>query len=472
MQMAETYDLVIIGAGSGGLTAASFASRLGARVALVEKGRIGGDCTWTGCVPSKALIKAAAVAHAARAAAEYGIITPTPVADMPAVREYVRRAIAGVYRAETPEQLAEQGLDVVIGAARFIDAHTVQAGALTLTGSHFLIATGAHPVVPSIPGLRDVPFVTYQQIFENDRLPARLLVLGAGPIGVELAQAYRRLGAEVRLVGQELLPREELEAVEVMARVFAREGIETITDSPTQVRREGAETVVALNGRELRGDMLLVATDRAPAVDGLNLEAAGVRYSHGGIHVDKHLRTTAPHIYAAGDCVGSYQFTHFAAWQAFQAARNALLPGRSSGVSDVVPVTTFTDPEVARVGLTEKEARQKFGAAVRAASWPMERTDRAVADNARDGFVKVIHKRGGALLGATVVAPRAGEVITEFALALRHGMKVGDLASTLHAYPTYSTPVLQVAAGVVLGDFLAGATGKVLRRLAIGRRSR
>lgn len=465
--MNETYDLIVIGGGAAGLTAADFAAQLRVRVALVEKHLIGGDCTWTGCVPSKALLKAAKVAHEARTAAHYGVCTAPPTVDMPQVREYVRRAMAEVYQYETPERLAHQGVEVVIGAARFLDAGTIQAGERTLSAKKFIITTGARPLIPDIPGLQEVPFLTYLQIFDNDRLPERLVIIGAGPVGVEMAQAYQRLGSQVILVGDRLLPKDEPEAAEVLGKVFAREGIQFVQGWVTNVRQEGAEIVISVNDQEFRGDMLLVAVGRAPAVEGLDLERAGVAYSLQGIQVDDKLRTNVKHIYAAGDCTGGRQFTHLAGRHGFQAARNALLPGNSNGSSEWVPWTTFTDPEVAHVGLTEAQAREKFGPTVMVTRWNMDRTDRAVCENDRDGFIKVVHQKDGALLGATVVAGRAGEVITEFVQALKHGLKMSDLVSAIHVYPTYSTAVMQLAANITLDDLLTGLSGKVIRRLSI-----
>ncbi len=464
--MSDSYDLVIVGSGSAGLTAARFAAQLGVRVALVEKNRVGGDCTWTGCVPSKALLKVAKVVHEVRSAAQYGIYTSRPTVDMRQVREYVRRAIAAIYQHEAPEQLAQQGIDVVFGAARFLDAHTIQAGERTLSARKSIIATGAHPHIPGIPGLGDTPFLTYMQIFDNDELPERLIVIGAGPIGAEMAQAYQRLGSQVTLVDAGLLPRDEPEVAEVVGRVFAREGIEFVQGLVTTVRESKDEIVVNVQDQGYRGDMLLMAVGRAPAVGGLELEKAGVGYSSKGIEVDDRLRTNVKHIFAAGDCLGGYQFTHLAGWQGFMAARNALLPGSDSGFTEWVPWTTFTDPEVAHAGLTESQAREKYGAAVRVTTWDMDCTDRAVVDNDRDGFVKLIHKRNGKLLGATIVAARAGEAITEFVLALNQGLKVRDLAMAIHVYPTYSSAAMQVAADVAIGDLLTGVSGKLVRGLA------
>jgi pyruvate/2-oxoglutarate dehydrogenase complex dihydrolipoamide dehydrogenase (E3) component len=465
--MSEAYDLVVIGGGSAGLMAAEFAARLGACVVLVEKHRIGGDCTWTGCVPSKALLKAAKVAHETRNTAHYGVLTAQPQVDMAQVREYIREAIQDRYQHETPEQLIRRGVDVVIGAARFLDPHALQVGERTLYAKKFVVATGAKPFIPDIPGLREAPFVTYLDIFENDHLPERLIVIGAGPIGAEISQAYQRLGSQVTLVDVGLLPRDEPEVAQVMGEVFAREGIRFVEGLVSEVREAGDEVEISVQGQRFQGDLLLVTVSRKPVLTGLDLENAGVAYSSDGIQVDDKLRTTAKHIYAAGDCIGGPQFTHFAGWQGYKAARNALLPGSSTGFEEWVPWTTFTDPEVAHVGLAEAQAREKHGNMVRVACWDMAELDRAVAENNRDGFIKIVHHKDGTLLGATIVSERAGEAITEFVQALKHGLKMRDLSSVMHVYPTYSTAVQRLAGDVAMEDFLTSRTGKLVRSLSI-----
>ena len=334
---AHDFDLVIIGAGSGGLTAAGFAAQLGAKVALVEKNRIGGDCTWTGCVPSKALLKAAKIAHEVRTASRFGISANPPIVEMAKVRAYVRQAIQQVYRFEGPEDLRKQGIEVIQGAGRFVDASTIVVDEQLVRSKSFLLATGARPRIPPIAGLNEVPFVTYEQLFDNDRLPRAMIVVGGGPIGMEMAQAYQRLGAQVTVVADRLLPKEEPEVREVMQRVFEREGVRFVWGRAKSARKEGDEIIVATDREEARGDLLLIASGRKPTVAGLDLEKAGVSYSEDGIPVDDRLRTNVKNIYAAGDVTGGYQFTHFAGWQAFQAARNALLPGSNSGLTDLVP---------------------------------------------------------------------------------------------------------------------------------------
>lgn len=460
------FDLVIIGAGSGGLTAAGFAAQLGAKVALIEKNRIGGDCTWTGCIPSKALLKAAKVAHEVRTASRFGITANPPAVEMTSVRAYVRQAIEQVYQFESSEELRKQGIEVIQGAGRFVDARTIVVGDQLVRTKKFLLTTGARPQIPAIAGLNEVPYLTYQQIFENDRLPRSMIVVGGGPIGMEMTQAYQRLGTEVSIVADTLLPKDEPEVRELMQQVFEREGVRFVRGRAKSARREGDGIIVATDSGEARGDLLLIASGRRPVVAGLDLEKAGVNYSEKGIPVDDQLRTNVKHIYAAGDVAGGYQFTHFAGWQAFQAARNALLPGSGSGLTDVVPWVTFTNPEVAHVGLTEEQARTKFAENVRVCRWEMSRTDRAICEDDRDGFVKVIAKKNGTLLGATIVNGRAGETITEFIVAIKQNMKISDLAGAMHAYPTYSTAVQQLAAELAIEGSLYGASGKIIRGLS------
>lgn len=462
----DSFDLVIIGAGSAGLTGAAFAAKLGVRVALIEKHRIGGDCTWTGCVPSKALIKAAKIAHEARSAARFGVDVGPPRTEMARVRQYVRDAVARVYEMERPEELERRGIHVFIGAAELMDAQTVRVGKLELRAGRIVICTGARPSIPPIPGLADVPFFTYETLFDNDRLPEHLVVLGAGPIGLEMAQAHRRLGAEVTVVGQELLPREEPDVRKVVEEALTREGISFVYGKARGARREGGAISLDTSAGEIRGDMLLVATGRRPNVAGMGLEIVGVEHSDKGIVVDAHLRTSVKTIYAAGDVTGGAQFTHLAGWQCFQAVRNALLPGNARGFSSVVPAVTFVDPEVARVGLTEAEAREKHGDTIRVRRWDMAHSDRAVCEGDVDGFIKVVTGADGTILGASIVASRAGEMIAELALAIQHGLSLADLAATIHAYPTWSTAMQQLAADAAVEEFLSSRSGKLSLGLA------
>jgi pyruvate/2-oxoglutarate dehydrogenase complex dihydrolipoamide dehydrogenase (E3) component len=469
MNVTEEYDLVIIGAGSGGLSAAGFAAQLGARVALVEKDRIGGDCTWSGCVPSKTLLKTAKVVHEMRTANRYGLPTAEPRVDLKAVMAHVQEVIDAIAEEESPEALRADGIEVVQGHGRFGAPHTLLVGDTTLAARRFLITTGAHPFVPPIPGLDRVDYLTYETIWELETLPHHLLVVGGGPIGSEMAQAFRRLGAEVTLLASRdrLLPRDDPQASRVLATVFEEEGIRLLFEARAEVVwKDEAGIHVGASGNGLVGDALLLATGRRPNVDGLDLDNAGVAYSAEGIQVDDNLRTSQRHIYAAGDCTGGLQFTHYASWQAVMAARNALLPGSSKGVSNQVPWTTFTDPEVAHIGLTEPQARQQFGEAVMTCNWPMARVDRARTEGDISGFIKLVHKKDGTLLGATIVAARAGEVIHEWIVALHEGIKVGDLSNAIHVYPSYSVAGQQATAAIRIDRLLSGTSGRLVRGLA------
>ena len=473
--MTASCDLVVIGAGSGGITAARFATRAGARVALIEKDRIGGDCTWTGCVPSKALLKVARVAHQARNASRFGLSATTigPV-DLKEVMDYVRQSISAVYRYETPEVLRREGVDVRIGRARFEDANALAVasaeGETTITAKKIIICAGARPAIPNLEGLSDVPYLTSEQVYDLETLPEHLLVVGGGPVGVEMAQAFRRLGSRVSLFQgpDRLLPRDEPEAAETLARILRDEGVGLHRGARvTRVAPRDGGIMVHTDAGEVEGSVLLVATGRTPNVDTMDLPRAGVRFTEGGVPVDGSLRTNVKHIYAAGDVVGGPQFTHYAGYQAFIAARNALFLGASKGIVESVPWTTFTDPEVARAGLTEAEARNKYregDVGVRFVT--MEQVDRAVTESDTEGFIKVVHKKNGTVVGATVVAERAGESIHEWALAISNKLKMSDLAGTIHVYPTYSIANQQLASAYSVESFFKSKVGKALKRLS------
>jgi pyruvate/2-oxoglutarate dehydrogenase complex dihydrolipoamide dehydrogenase (E3) component len=467
MRMAERpYDLVIIGAGAGGLIAADFAVRLGARTALVEKDRIGGDCTWTGCIPSKTLLKIAKVTHQVRAASRYGIASTAPQIDMAKVHDYVVSSVQQIYQGTTPEALRAKRIDVYLGAARFLDSSRIMAGDVALESKRFLIATGATPVIPDVSGLRGAPFVTYQQIFDVRELPDSMIVIGGGPVSTEIAQAYQRLGCQVTIFAEMLLPKEDEDVRELIERVFAQERVRRVKGRAKKVRTEGELVMVSDGQTDVRGRLLLVAAGRKPNIDGLGLDRAGVKYTDKGIPVDDELRTSIGHIYAAGDVLGGYEFSHFAGWQAFQAVRNALLPGSASGRSDLVPWVTFTDPEIARVGLGEAQARSQYGGDLKVGLWPIEKIDRAVCEDDRAGFIKILAKSDGSIVGASIVGERAGEAITEITVAIKHGLSVGDLAGTIHPYPTYCTGIQLLATQMAVEKRLSGTSGKIIRGLS------
>jgi pyruvate/2-oxoglutarate dehydrogenase complex dihydrolipoamide dehydrogenase (E3) component len=468
--MTDDYDLIVIGAGSAGLSGAPFAARLGARVALVERYLPGGDCLYTGCVPSKTLIKAARVAWEMRRAADYGLTPAQAEVDLGRVMAHVQEVIQRVYQFENPEVVADEGVDLVLAPARFLDPHTISAGERRMRASYFLLCTGARASLPPVPGLAETPHETYESVFGMQQLPPRLLVLGAGPIGLELAQAFQRLGSQVTVFqrSKHILTFADPEISAALIEVLSDEGIQFRTGR--QIERvastpSGGVSVTA-GGEIAEGDALLVAAGRQPNLEDLGLEQAGVECTPTGVPVDEHLRTNQKHIYACGDVIGSHQFTHYAAWQAYMAVRNAMLPGSTNGVRDHVPWTIFTDPEVARCGLTEQQARDKHGDEVRIASWPLERVDRAQAEEDRRGFIKVIHKAGGEVLGAHIMASRAGEMIHEYVLAMEKDLNFGDLSGAIHVYPTYSTGNQQIAAVFRVNSLLESGPGKLVTGIA------
>jgi pyruvate/2-oxoglutarate dehydrogenase complex dihydrolipoamide dehydrogenase (E3) component len=465
--MTETYDLAIVGGGAAGLIAAPFAVQLGARVAFIEKDRIGGDCTWTGCVPSKTLLKAAKLAHQMRTADSYGLGPVEPQTDFKRVMAHVNKVIDDIYRPTSPESLRRKGLEVFLGETRFTDHHTVSVAGQSISANYFLVCTGAHPTVPPIEGLESVNYLTYRNIWELMSLPGHLMVVGAGPIGCELAQAFRRLGSAVTIIEANEKLSDEPEVMKIIASTFVQEGIDLRPNTRAErVWQDGQGIHLLAGGSELAGDALLVAVGRRPSVNGLDLEKAGVDFDEKGIHVDRYLRTSQPHIFAAGDCTGGLQFSHYAGWQGFIAVRNALLPGKSRGITDQVPWTTFTDPEVAHVGLTEEQARGKFGNTVMTSVWPMKKVDRALNEGEDAGFLKLVYRQDGRLLGVTIVAAEAGEMINEWVVAMKQNFKVDKLASAIHVYPTYATASMQASAAVLVERLLGGLKGEVIKRLA------
>ena len=441
-------DLVVIGAGAAGIGAAQSARRRGAAVTLVERGPIGGDCTFTGCVPSKTLLEAA-VRGAGFAEA----------------MSAVHRAIDTVAAMEAAPVLREQGINVLEGIARFRDRRTIEVGGTILRPRAFVVATGAAPAVPPIPGLSTLPFLTNENLFNLTELPTSMVVLGAGPIGVEMAEAFARLGTSVTIVEatDHILPREEPLAAEVIAHSFRALGIKLRLGVPVTgvaAGESGGGVRVTLgDGTVLEADQLLVAVGRRPVTADLGLDAAGVATdSRGFVTVDSRLRTTAKGIFAAGDVASPLQFTHVAYQTGRIAATNALarLPTHRFNTAHV-PWVTFTSPEVARVGLTEAEAVAKGG---RVVFVPMSEVDRAITSGHTEGFIKIIagprplvrNLAGGQFLGATIVAPRAGEMLPEIVLAMQTGMFPARVALTVHAYPTWSMAVQQATAQL-FGEF-------------------
>ncbi len=445
------YDVIVLGGGTAGLTAALTARHHGASVALVEQEpRIGGDCTFYGCVPSKALIETAQIAHDLRHAQAEGIVAATPAFDFAAVMRRRARIVDEIAADERDERFTKVGIEVIHARARFAEEHTLELdGSRTITGRRFVIATGSAPAVPPVDGLEAVRFLTNKTVFELGRLPPRLAVLGGGAVGLELAQAFHRLGSQVTVLelADRLLPQDEPEAGAVIVQLFAGEEIEVrLGATVTAVEERGMEIVLRVDGTEVVCDELLVAAGRKGSVDSLGLELA---LEAGYVKIDRRCRTSLPHVYAAGDVTGGYQFTHVASHEGRIAGGNAA-DKRARLDERVVPWVTFTDPEVAHVGLTEAQARKRHRR-VETHMFPMGRVDRAQILERPAGFVKLVtagrpllgRTGGGVLVGAQIVGPRAGELIQECALAIRTRCFAGRLAQTIHAYPTMSLAVQQ-----------------------------
>jgi pyruvate/2-oxoglutarate dehydrogenase complex dihydrolipoamide dehydrogenase (E3) component len=458
----------VIGAGAAGLTAADFAARLGVSVALIEAERIGGDCTWSGCVPTKTLLHAGAIAHSVRTGEQFGVTTGPPKVDFHLLRQAVRDASARVYATETPETLRRRGIAVIGGAARFLDPHTIEVNRRRIRADRFIISAGARPAIPPIPGLHAVPFLTYQTVFDLPEQPRRLLIVGGGPTGCEIAQAFQWNGTQTTLVEQEdrLLPPADPEASEVLARVLREEGVDLrLGQAVTMVDRLEAGIRARVGDSDVTADQLLVAAGRRPAVAGIGLKQAGVRIEDGAIATDEYLRTSQRHIYAAGDVTGGQQFTHYAGWQGGFAARNALLPGAHRGVRASVPWAVFTDPVLAQVGQTEREATRD-GRAIGVHRWPIERIDRGQTQLSRHGFLKLISDHKRRLTGATVVLPRGDELANALSLAIERGLTLGELATAMQVYPTFGSALQQASAEAFYRDLTAGWKGRLVTLLA------
>ncbi len=466
------WDLLVVGGGTAGLVAAKTAAGFGVSVLLVERDRIGGDCLWTGCVPSKALLSAAHAAHGARTATQYGIGVEQVTVDFPAVMAHVHQAIAAIEPTDSPAAMRAAGVSAAHGSAQFTSSNAVAVEGVPVTFRQALVATGAAPVMPPIPGLAEADPLTNESVFGLTRLPGRLLVLGGGSIGCELGQAFARLGSHVTIVeaAERLLIREDPDAAELVTRALSGDGVQLRTGlAMTAVRRDGSAWVAVLaDGSEIGFDTVLVAVGRRPRTSHLGLEVAGVELDERGyVRVDARLRTTNPRIWAAGDLTGHPQFTHTAGVHGTLAASNAVLGLRRRVDVSSIPRVTFTQPEVAAVGVSLEKARA-LGLTVRTVEHV--EVDRAIAEQQTAGFSRLVLDGKGRVVGATIVGPRAGESLAEAVLAARHGLRARDIAAATHAYPTYSDGLWKAAIAQVQAQLAGGVTGRAVKAMAAVRR--
>lgn len=449
MRQVDKYDLMVIGGGAAGLTAAKMARGFGKKVALVEKtDRLGGECTWTGCVPSKALIKTAQIAHEVKHVGKYGLqFSNQSVLDTTNVMEHVREVVRENYQSHTPKMIEKLGISLFFGEPCFTDPYTVQVGEHKIKAKKIIIATGSYPFVPPIEGIELVPYLTNETLFDLEKMPNSMIILGGGPIGAEMASALNRLGVQVHLVEMQerILHKEDQELVAMLMRTMQSEGVSIATnmraDKVIYADKKIRLVCQHINGTTdtLQADAILIAVGRRPNIVGLDLAQAGVKTNKNGIIVDNYLRTSARHIAACGDVVGPYLFSHMAWYQAVVATRNLLIPFFKKRVDyNHLIWTTFTAPELASAGYTERKARATYGDSVVVYRGAFDEIDRGITDRATQGMAKFICDKKGRLLGAHILGERAGDIIHEAQLAKVKGIRFADIQSVIHAYPTYA----------------------------------
>ncbi len=464
------FDICVIGGGSGGLSVAAGAVQMGASTALVEKGLMGGDCLNYGCVPSKALLAAGHAAHAPSRAEPFGIYASPPIINSEAVYGHVRNTIESIAPNDSVSRFEGLGVKVIKAPARFVSGNEIDADGVRIKARRFVIATGSSPFVPPVPGLSDTPHHTNETIFDLERIPKHLIIIGGGPIGIEMAQAHRHLGAMVTVLEIfSIMPRDDQEMVAVLRARLDREGIdirEGIKIIRVENSRSGPVVVIEEKGEErnIEGSHLLIATGRRPNIGDLGLEEAGISHTPKGIQVDARLRTTNKRVFAIGDVAGGFQFTHVAAYHASIVIRNALfrLPAKVDYQS--VPWVVYTLPELAQVGLTESQARDKY-LGIRVLKCPFADNDRATAELETDGMVKVVVTHEGVILGAGIIGPRAGEMIQTWCLAISGKLKIGEVAKMIAPYPTFGEINKRVAGSFYTPTLFSKRTRRIVRFL-------
>lgn len=460
------YDLVAIGGGAGGLVAAAGAAHLGMSPAIVEKHALGGDCLWTGCVPSKALIASARLARRMDRAAGLGLVPNRARHDFRAVMERMRAARATVAHHDDPARFRAMGVSVHFGTARFLDPATVEVeGGARLRARRFVVATGATPAIPPVPGLEDAGYLTYETVFDENELPGSIAIIGGGPVGVEFAQVFARLGSKVTILEMtpSILAGEDPDVAAFMHGILEAEGIGIRTGAAvSRVSSDNGRAAVGTNdGGRIEADRIFVAAGRRPCTDGMALEAAGIATEGGAVVVDRHLRTTSKTAWGVGDVTGAPQFTHVAEQMARVALRNSVLPARTKIRYDSVPRVTYTDPEVAHVGASEAEAAAVGGTTY---GYGMDDLDRAIVDGSAVGFVKISADRRGRVIGATIVARGAGDLLMPLVLARRHGLSLSQVNGAVYPYPTMVEGVKR-ASGEYMRSRLDTVSGRALKRV-------
>ena len=460
-------DIIILGAGSGGLSVAAGAAQMGARVILIEAHKMGGDCLNYGCVPSKALLAAAKVAHVPAMAGRFGIAMAAPGVDFPAVKAHVAGVIAAIEPYDSIERFEGFGVEVIEGRGVFSAPDRVSVNGRTLTAKRFVIATGSRAFIPPIPGLADVPYLTNETIFPLAERPDHLIIIGGGPIGIEMAQAHRRLGSAVTVIERgSILAKDDPALVEVVRAALADEGVNLVegADVASVDGQAGAVSLALQDGRTIEGSHLLVATGRAPNVDDLGLEKTGVDFGPRGIRVDARRRTSNRRIFAIGDVREGPQFTHAAGYEAGIVVQNILfrLPARVNYAA--LPWVTYTDPELAHVGLTEAEARKRHGDALSVLDWSYDENDRAQAERRTEGRVRVYVVKGKPV-GASIVGLNAGELIQTWAMTISAGIKIRQIASMIAPYPTLGEVSKRAAGSAFTAALFSEKTRKIVRLL-------
>ena len=461
-------DLCIIGAGSGGLGLAAGAVQMGARVVLIEKHKMGGDCLNTGCVPSKALLAAGKRAALMRGGAPFGIKAVEPQVDFAAANAHVHRVIKGIEPHDSVERFESIGVNVIQAAGSFTGPREVQAGGKTIRAKRFIIATGSRAAIPPIPGIDDTDYLTNEEIFTLTKCPKHLIIIGAGPIGLEMAQAHHRLGAKVTVLEKfTALPKDDPQLAEVVLASLRDEGIDIRegVNITAVMGKTGKIAVTLEGGKTVNGSHLLIAAGRAPNVDNLGLEEAGVTYTSKGINVDTRLRTSNKRIFAIGDVKGGLMFTHVAGYDVGIVIRNVLFKAPAKANYSAIPWVTYTDPELAQVGMTEAQARAKHGDAVKAITWDYAENDRARAELLTKGLIKVIVGKKGKILGAGIVGASAGELIQTWQLALSKGMKMSDIAGMVSPYPILGEVGKRAAGAYFTPALYSERTRKIVRFL-------